>query len=43
LYSDPEIRIEWPISAGMELTLSEKDKLWGGLSKYRAEYKDNSL
>jgi len=31
LWSDPEIGIEWPISAGMELTISDKDQKWNGI------------
>lgn len=34
-YADPEIGVEWPISDDMELTLSEKDKKWAGLSAFR--------
>lgn len=37
LYNDPQIGVEWPISEGMELILSEKDTKWGGLSAYKAE------
>ena len=33
-YNDPELGIEWPIPEGMELTLSEKDKHWGGMAEY---------
>jgi dTDP-4-dehydrorhamnose 3,5-epimerase len=35
LYSDPAIGVEWPIPEGMELTLSEKDKKWGGLDSLK--------
>ena len=31
LWSDPEIGIEWPISEGMELTISDKDQKWNGI------------
>lgn len=31
LWSDPEIGIEWPISEGMELVISDKDKKWDGI------------
>jgi len=31
LWSDPEIGIEWPISEGMNLTISEKDQKWDGI------------
>lgn len=34
LWNDPEIGIEWPIPSDMELTLSEKDKNWQGISDY---------
>ena len=33
-YNDPDIGVEWPIEAGMELTLSEKDTKWGGIKQY---------
>lgn len=33
-YNDPEIGVEWPVSEGMELIMSEKDTKWGGLSAY---------
>lgn len=31
LWSDPEIGIKWPISEGMELTISDKDQMWSGI------------
>jgi dTDP-4-dehydrorhamnose 3,5-epimerase len=31
LYNDPEIGVEWPLPAGTEPILSEKDKKWQGL------------
>ena len=31
LWSDPEIGIKWPISEGMELTISDKDQKWNGI------------
>jgi dTDP-4-dehydrorhamnose 3,5-epimerase and related enzymes len=31
-WNDPALGIEWPILAGMELNISEKDKKWGPLS-----------
>lgn len=33
-YDDPEIGVDWPIAADMELLLSEKDTKWGGLKEY---------
>ncbi len=33
IYNDSEIGVEWPIEAGMELIMSEKDKKWGKLSE----------
>ena len=33
-FDDPEIGVEWPIPADMELIQSEKDTKWGGLSAY---------
>ncbi|MDE7224962.1 MAG: dTDP-4-dehydrorhamnose 3,5-epimerase [Acetatifactor sp.] len=38
MYNDPEIGVNWPIPEGMELTLSDRDTKWGGLSAYREEY-----
>lgn len=37
-YDDPEIGVQWPIAEGMELTLSERDTKWDGLSAYQEEY-----
>ena len=34
LWNDPEIGIKWPIPDDMELTLSDKDKNWKGISDY---------
>lgn len=31
IWNDPEIGIEWPISADMNIILSEKDQKWNGL------------
>ncbi len=36
-YDDPEIGVRWPIPEGTELTLSERDTKWGGLSAYLQE------
>jgi dTDP-4-dehydrorhamnose 3,5-epimerase len=36
-YNDPAIGVEWPMEEGMELILSDKDKLWGGLEEYKKE------
>lgn len=33
-YDDPDIGVEWPVTPDMELTLSDKDKNWGGLKEY---------
>ena len=36
-YDDPDIGIEWPMPSGFtkaDLTISEKDKKWGGLKDY---------
>lgn len=33
LWSDDEIGVEWPIEAGMELIISEKDQKWKGLTE----------
>lgn len=37
LYNDPAIGVEWPIPEGMELIMSEKDKMWGGIEEYVRE------
>lgn len=31
IWNDPEIGIDWPIPAGMNIILSEKDQKWNGL------------
>ncbi len=36
LWCDKEIGVKWPIPEGMELTLSEKDKVWGTLNELMA-------
>lgn len=33
-YLDPEIGVKWPFEEGVELTMSEKDTKWGGLTAY---------
>ena len=36
-WDDPEIGVEWPMPEGMteaDLTLSDKDKVWSGISEY---------
>ena len=35
LYNDPEIGVEWPVSEGLELILSEMDTKWEGISQLR--------
>ena len=38
LWSDPDIGVEWPLPDGMtkdNLTISDKDKKWGGIKDYR--------
>ncbi|MGF7002039.1 dTDP-4-dehydrorhamnose 3,5-epimerase [Lachnospiraceae bacterium PFB1-21] len=35
LYNDPALDIDWPISEGMELNISEKDQKWPVLSDIR--------
>ena len=34
LYNDPDIGVEWPISEGMELVMSEKDTKWGSIKEF---------
>lgn len=36
-WNDPEIGVEWPIEEGMELTFSDRDTKWGGLSDFVKE------
>ena len=38
MYNDPDLGVEWPISEGMELTLSDRDKVWGGIEDYKKKY-----
>lgn len=35
LYNDAAIGVEWPIPAGMELIMSEKDTKWEGISQFQ--------
>lgn len=37
-YNDPGVAVQWPIPEGMELTLSDRDKVWGGIEEYKARY-----
>ena len=39
LWSDSEIGIQWPVSDGMELTISAKDQAWKGIADYKAAKK----
>jgi dTDP-4-dehydrorhamnose 3,5-epimerase len=34
-YDDPDIGIDWPVPAGTELILSEKDRKWGSFGEYQ--------
>ena len=34
-WNDPDIGVKWPIPEGMELTISEKDRKWGGIRERR--------
>lgn len=33
-YDDPDIGVEWPYQEGVELILSDKDRVWPGLKNY---------
>lgn len=35
IWNDSAIGIEWPIPEGMELIMSEKDKLWKGIKEFK--------
>lgn len=37
MYNDPDIGVEWPIPAGMELTLSDRDTKWPSWKEYTAK------
>ena len=40
LWKDPDIGVEWPMPEGFteeDLTLSDKDKAWGGIEEYKKE------
>ena len=40
LWKDPDIGIDWPMPEGMteaDLTMSDKDKVWGGIKEYCAK------
>ncbi len=40
LWKNPDIGIVWPMPEGMseaDLTLSDKDKVWGGIKEYCAK------
>ena len=37
-FDDPDLGVEWPIPEGMELTLSDRDKVWGGIEEYKETY-----
>ena len=37
-FDDPAIGVQWPITEGMELIMSDKDKVWGGIEEYKAKY-----
>lgn len=36
-WNDPDIGIQWPISEGMELTISEKDQKWTGIKTLKKD------
>ena len=38
MYNDPGIGVEWPITEDMELLLSDRDKVWGGIKEYKETY-----
>jgi len=38
MYNDPGIGVEWPITEDMEILLSDRDKVWGGIKEYKETY-----
>jgi len=34
MWNDPDIAVEWPLDGIDEITLSDKDKVWSGISEY---------
>lgn len=34
-WDDPDIGIQWPIPAGVELILAERDQKWGGIKDFK--------
>ena len=38
MYNDPDIGVEWPITEDMEILLSDKDKVHGGIKEYKETY-----
>lgn len=34
-WDDPDIGIQWPIPAGVELILAERDRKWGGIKDFK--------
>lgn len=34
-WDDPDIGVAWPIPAGMELILAERDQKWGGIKDFK--------
>ena len=39
IWHDPDIGIEWPIPAGMELIMSDKDRKWEGIKAFTEKYR----
>ena len=39
IWNDPKIGIDWPIPAGTQLIMSEKDTKWEGLAAYTEKYR----
>ena len=45
LWKDSDIGVEWPLPEGMteaDLTLSDKDKVWGGIGEYVKNHKPHA-
>lgn len=40
MYNDPDIGVEWPVDADVQLIMSDRDRKWGGIREYTANRKN---